>query len=60
MGESPTLPGRLAVIPPVEVAKAVLPALSRATAPTVSQPLFISLNHTSVQIHLHSHEKYNL
>ena len=35
MGESPTRPGRLLVMPPVEVAAARLPAPSRATAPTV-------------------------
>lgn len=38
MGLSPTRPGRLAVIPPVEVAAAVVPLLSSATAPTVSWP----------------------
>ena len=36
IGLSPTLPGCLAVIPPVDVANAVFPSLSRATAPTVS------------------------
>jgi len=35
-GESPILPGILSVNPPVEVAAAVLPFLSNATAPTVS------------------------
>ena len=39
IGESPTLPGRLAVMPPVDVAKATWPARSSATAPTVSQPV---------------------
>ena len=38
MGESPTLPGSLAVMPPVDVAAARLPLESIATAPTVSQP----------------------
>ena len=38
IGLSPTLPGCLAVIPPVEVANARFPRLSRATAPTVSCP----------------------
>lgn len=38
MEESPTLPYRLFVIPPVEVAAARLPCMSRATAPTV--PIF--------------------
>ena len=37
MGESPTLPGSLAVMPPVDVAAAKLPLASIATAPTVSQ-----------------------
>lgn len=44
MGLSPTRPGRLAVIPPVEVAAAVVPLLSSATAPTVSWP---SVSHTA-------------
>ena len=44
MGLSPTRPGRLAVIPPVEVAAAVEPLLSSATAPTVSWP---SVSHTA-------------
>jgi len=35
MGESPTRPWRLFVIPPVEVAAARSPAASNATAPTV-------------------------
>ena len=36
IGLSPTLPGYLAVMPPVDVAKAMFPFLSIATAPTVS------------------------
>ena len=36
MEESPTLPGNLAVIPPVDVAQAMFPKESIATAPTVS------------------------
>ena len=36
IGLSPTLPGYFAVIPPVDVANAVLPSRSIATAPTVS------------------------
>ena len=43
MGASPTLPTRLAVIPPVDVAQAMFPWQSMATAPTVSHPL--SLEH---------------
>lgn len=39
MGESPTLPTILFLIPPVEVAQATLPAESTATAPTVSWAL---------------------
>src|SRR5947207_10824995 len=35
IGESPTRPGRLLVIPPVEVAAARFPSPSSATAPTV-------------------------
>ena len=35
MGESPTRPQRLPVMPPVEVAAATLPWASSATAPTV-------------------------
>ena len=35
IGESPMRPQRLFVMPPVEVAAARLPFLSRATAPTV-------------------------
>ena len=35
MGESPTRPQRLPVMPPVEVAAARLPSASSATAPTV-------------------------
>src|ERR1044071_6652394 len=35
IGLSPTRPGNLPVMPPVEVAAARLPCLSRATAPTV-------------------------
>ena len=37
-GESPTLPTLLPVMPPVEVAAAILPFKSIATAPTVSWP----------------------
>lgn len=40
MGESPTLPTILFLIPPVEVAQATLPAESTATAPTVSCALW--------------------
>ena len=36
IGLSPTRPGYFAVIPPVDVANAVLPSPSIATAPTVS------------------------
>lgn len=43
IGLSPTLPGFLAVIPPVDVPNATLPIVSNATAPTVSWPIF-SLN----------------
>jgi hypothetical protein len=39
-GESPIRPQRLPVTPPVEVAEARWPAVSRATAPTV--PYFMS------------------
>eukprot|EP00966_Prymnesium_polylepis_P308958 7139131-Prymnesium_polylepis.1 len=39
MGESPTRPGSLHEMPPVEVAAARLPSASNATAPTVSTPL---------------------
>ena len=35
IGVSPTRPGILFVIPPVEVAAAIFPSLSNATAPTV-------------------------
>jgi hypothetical protein len=37
-GESPTLPGRFIVMPPVEVAVVIRPVLSYATHPTVSCP----------------------
>lgn len=40
MGESPTLPTILFLIPPVEVAQATLPTESTATAPTVSWALW--------------------
>lgn len=36
IGLSPTLPGFLAVMPPVDVPNATLPIVSNATAPTVS------------------------
>lgn len=36
IGESPTLPNILFLMPPVDVAHATLPARSTATAPTVS------------------------
>lgn len=39
IGESPTLPTILFLIPPVDVAHATLPAQSTATAPTVSWAL---------------------
>ncbi len=35
-GVSPILPGSFSANPPVDVAAAVLPSLSKATAPTVS------------------------
>jgi hypothetical protein len=41
MGESPTLQNILLFIPPVEVATAKLPDLSKATAPTVPRSLFV-------------------
>ena len=46
MGESPTLPGILLVIPPVEVAAARFPFISIATAPTVPI-LFIEIFSTA-------------
>ena len=39
IGESPTRPGCLPLVPPVEVAAATPPRASRATAPTVPPPL---------------------
>ena len=56
IGLSPTLPGCLAVIPPVDVAKATFPSLSRATAPTVSWPLPSDLHKfkQNVQSSLHA------
>lgn len=47
-GVSPTRPSILFSIPPVEVAQAMLPSLSTATAPTV--PIFplLATKHTSV------------
>lgn len=39
MGESPTLPTILCLIPPVDVAQATFPLESKATAPTVSWAL---------------------
>ena len=44
IGESPTLPGILFVMPPVEVAAEILPFLSRATAPTVPILSVLSFN----------------
>lgn len=38
-GESPTRPTRFPVIPPVDVAAAIRPLVSIATAPTVSWPI---------------------
>ena len=38
MGASPTRPGNFPVLPPVDVAAAMFPLASMATAPTVSQP----------------------
>ena len=43
-GVSPTRPSILFSIPPVEVAHAMLPSLSTATAPTV--PIFSLHSHT--------------
>jgi hypothetical protein len=45
MGESPIRPQRLPVSPPVEVAAAVRPFRSTATAPTV--PYFRSMSNAS-------------
>lgn len=55
IGLSPTLPGCLAVIPPVEVANATLPSLSKAQAPTVSWPLPSFLKRVSM-IHKMEHK----
>ena len=49
-GESPTLPGSLPVIPPVEVAHAMLPEASMATAPTVSWSSEVDLNNNNKMI----------
>ncbi len=43
IGTSPTLPNFLFVIPPVEVAAAKFPFLSKATAPTVPNFSVLSL-----------------
>ena len=49
IGVSPTRPGLFAVIPPVEVAAAMLPLVSMATAPTVSHPGHLDCGTSSLQ-----------
>lgn len=54
-GVSPTRPSILFIIPPVDVAQAMFPSLSTATAPTV--PILPLKHMHTKQLYKHTHEQ---